>query len=66
MSAPPCIPLNLLLTEAEFGVLTEVGDENTLSPEEALKSILEEYVELRANHPHLYVQFAVFRDRFLK
>ena len=66
MSAPPCIPLNLLLTEAEFGVLTEVGEENTLSPEEVLKSILEEYVELRANHPHLYVQFAVFRDRFLK
>jgi hypothetical protein len=60
------MPLNLLLTEAEFGVLTEVGDENTLSPEEALKSILEEYVELRANHPHLYVQFAVCRDRFLK
>jgi len=55
-----------MLTEAEFGVLTEVGEENTLSPEEVLKSILEEYVELRANHPHLYVQFAVFRDRFLK
>jgi hypothetical protein len=66
MSAPPRIPLNLLLTEAEFSVLTEVGEENTLSPEEVLKSILEEYVELRANHPHLYVQFAVFRDRFLK
>ena len=66
MSAPPCIPLNLLLTEAEFGVLTEVGEENTLSPEEVLKSILEEYVELRANHPHLYVQFAVCRGRFLK
>lgn len=66
MSTQPFIPLNLMLTEAEFGVLTEVGDENTLSPEEALKSILEEYVELRANHPHLYVQFAVFRDRFLK
>jgi hypothetical protein len=66
MSAQPFIPLNLMLTEAEFGVLTEVGEENTLSPEEVLKSILEEYVELRANHPHLYVQFAVFRDRFLK
>ena len=66
MSAPPCMPLNLLLTEAEFGVLTEVGEENTLSPEEVLKSILEEYVELRANHPHLYVQFAVCRDRCLK
>ena len=66
MSAPPCIPLNLLLTEAEFGVLTEVGEENTLSPEDVLKTILEEYVELRANHPHLYVQFAVCRDRFLK
>jgi hypothetical protein len=66
MSAQPCIPLNLILTEAEFGVLTEVGEENTLSPEDVLKSILEEYVELRANHPHLYVQFAVFRARFLK
>lgn len=66
MSAQPCIPLNLLLTEAEFGVLTEVGDENTLSPEDVLKSILDEYVELRANHPHLYVQFAVCRDRCLK
>ena len=38
MSAPPCIPLNLLLTEAEFGVLTEVGEENTLSPEDVLKT----------------------------
>ena len=66
MSAPPCIPLNLLLTEAEFGVLTEVGEENTLSPEDVLKSILKEYVELRANHPHLYVQFAVCRVRCLK
>jgi hypothetical protein len=66
MSAPPCMPLNLLLTEAEFGVLTEVGEENTLSPEDVLKSILEEYVELRANHPHLYVQFAVCRGRCLK
>ena len=66
MSAQPGIPLNLLLTEAEFGVLTEVGDENTLSPEDVLTSILEEYVELRANHPHLYVQFAVCRERFLK
>ena len=66
MNASPCMPLNLLLTEAEFGVLTEVGEENTLSPEDVLKTILEEYVELRANHPHLYVQFAVFRDRFLK
>lgn len=66
MSAPPCIPLNLLLTEAEFGVLTEVGEENTLSPEDVLKTILEEYVELRANHPHLYVQFAVCRGRCLK
>ena len=66
MSASPCMPLNLLLTEAEFGVLTEVGDENTLSPEDVLKTILEEYVELRANHPHLYVQFAVCRNRFLR
>ena len=66
MSAQPGMPLNLMLTEAEFGVLTEVGEENTLSPEDVLKSILEEYVELRANHPHLYVQFAVFRDRCLK
>ena len=66
MSAQPCIPLNLMLTEAECGVLTEVGDENTLSPEDVLKTILEEYVELRANHPHLYVQFAVYRARFLK
>ena len=65
MSAQSCISVNLMLTDAEFGVLTEVGEENTLSPEEVLKSILEEYVELRANHPHLYVQFAVFRDRFL-
>jgi hypothetical protein len=66
MSAQPCIPLNLMLTEVEFGVLTEVGEENTLSPEEVLKTILEEYVELRAHHPHLYVQFALFRDRFLR
>ena len=66
MSAPPCRPLNLMLTEAECGVLTEVGDENTLSPEDVLKSILEEYVELRATHPHLYVQFAVCRGRCLK
>lgn len=66
MSTPPGMPLNLLLTDAEFGVLTEVGEENTLSPEDVLKSILEEYVELRANHPHLYVQFAVCRARFLK
>jgi hypothetical protein len=66
MSAPPCIPLNLVLTEAEFGALTEVGEENTLSPGDVLTSILEEYVELRANHPHLYVQFAVCRDRCLK
>jgi hypothetical protein len=66
MSAQPCIPLNLMLTEAEFGVLTEVGQENTLSPEDVLKSILEEYVDLRANHPHLYVQLAVCREWFLK
>lgn len=66
MNASPCMPLNLLLTEAEFGVLTEVGEENTLSPEDVLKTILEEYVELRANHPHLYVQFAVCRGRCLK
>ena len=66
MSAQPCIPVNLMLTDAEFGVLTEVGEENTLSPQEVLKSILEEYVELRANHPHLYVQFAVCRGRCLK
>jgi hypothetical protein len=66
MSAQPCIPLKLMLTEVEFGVLTEVGEENALSPEEVLKTILEEYVELRANHPHLYVQFAVCRDRFLR
>jgi hypothetical protein len=55
-----------MLTDVEFGVLTEVGEENTLSPEDVLKTILEEYVELRANHPHLYVQFAVCRGRFLK
>ncbi len=66
MSAQPCIPLKLMLTEVEFGVLTEVGEENTLSPEDVLKTILEEYVELRANHPHLYVQFAVCRNRFLR
>ena len=66
MSAQPCIPLNLMLTEVEFGVLTEVGEENTLSPEDVLKTILEEYVDLRAHHPHLYVQFALFRDRFLR
>ncbi len=66
MNASPCMPLNLLLTEAEFGVLTEVGEENALSPEDVLKTILEEYVELRANHPHLYVQFAVCRGRCLK
>ncbi len=66
MRAQPFIPLNLMLTDAEFGVLTEVGEENTLSPEDVLKAILEEYVDLRANHPHLYVQFAVCRDRFLK
>ena len=66
MSAQPCIPMKLMLTEVEFGVLTEVGEENTLSPEEVLKTILEEYVELRANHPHLYVQFALCRDRFLR
>ena len=66
MSAQPCIPLNLMLTEVEFGVLTEVGEENTLSPEDVLKTILEEYVDLRAHHPHLYVQFAVCRTRFLR
>ena len=55
MSAQPCISMKLMLTEVEFGALTEVGEENTLSPEEVLKTILEEYVELRANHPHLYV-----------
>ena len=43
MSAQPCIRMNLMLTEVEFGVLTEVGEENTLSPEEVLKTILEEY-----------------------
>jgi hypothetical protein len=66
MSAQPCISMKLMLTEVEFGVLTEVGEENTLSPEEVLKTILEEYVELRANHPHLYVQFAVCRNRLLR
>jgi hypothetical protein len=66
MSAQPCMPLNLMLTETESGVLTEVGEENTLSPEDVLKTILEEYVEMRANHPHLYVQFAVCRGRCLK
>ena len=66
MSAQPCISMELMLTEVEFGVLTQVGEENTLSPEEVLKTILEEYVELRANHPHLYVQFAVCRTRFLR
>ena len=45
MSAQPCISMKLMLTEVEFGVLREVGEENTLSPEEVLKTILEEYVE---------------------
>ncbi|MEK6762731.1 MAG: hypothetical protein AABY96_08455 [Nitrospirota bacterium] len=53
MSAQPCISMELMLTEVEFGVLTEVGEENTLSPEDVLKTILEEYVDLRAHHPHL-------------
>lgn len=66
MRAQPCISMKLMLTEVELGVLTEVGEENTLSPEEVLKTILEEYVELRANHPHLYVQFALCRNRFLR
>ena len=66
MCAHPGIPMNLKLSEVECGVLTEVGEENTLSPEDVLKTILEEYVELRANHPHLYVQFAVRRGRCLK
>ena len=66
MCAQPCIRMNLMLSEVEFSVLTEVGEENTLSPEEVLKTILEEYVDLRAHHPHLYVQFALFRDRFLR
>ena len=66
MCAQPCIRMNLMLTDVEFGVLTGVGEENTLSPEEVLKTILEEYVDLRANHPHLYVQFALFRDRLLR
>ena len=66
MSAQPCISMKLMLTEMEFGILTEVGEKNTLSPEEVLKTILEEYVELRANHPYLYVQFAVCRNRFLR
>ena len=42
MSAQPGIRMNLMLTEVEFGVLTEVGEENKLSPEEVLKTILEE------------------------
>ena len=66
MSAQPCILMKLMLTEVECGVLTGVGEENRLSPEDVLKTILEEYVELRANHPHLYVQFAVCRNRFLR
>ena len=66
MCAQPGIPMKLMLTDVEFGVLTEVGEENTLSPEDVLKTILEEYVELRAHHPHLYVQFALCRDRFLR
>ena len=66
MSAQSGISVNLMLTDVEFGVLTEVGEENTLSPEDVLRAILEEYVDLRANHPHLYVQFAVCRGRFLK
>jgi hypothetical protein len=66
MSAQPGIRMNLMLTEVEFGVLTEVGEENTLSPEDVLKTILEEYVDLRAHHLHLYVQFALCRDRFLR
>ena len=32
MCAQPCIRMNLMLSEVEFGVLTEVGEENTLSP----------------------------------
>ena len=66
MCAQPGIRMNLMLTDVECGVLTGVGEENTLSPEDVLKTILEEYVELRANHPHLYVQFALCRDRFLR
>ena len=65
MSAQPFIPLTLMLTEAEFGVLTEVGEENTLSPEEVLKSILENMWNC-GPIIRIYVQFAVFRDRFLK
>ena len=42
MSAQPCIRMHLMLSEVEFGVLTEVGEENTLSPEDVLKTILEE------------------------
>lgn len=42
MRAQPCISMKLMLTEVELGVLTEVGEENTLSPEEVLKTILEE------------------------
>ena len=62
----PFIPLNLVLTEDEFDVLTEVGEDNSLTPEEVLKAVLEEYLALRAYHPFLYFQFAVFRDRSLK
>ena len=66
MCAQPGIRMNLMLSDVEFGVLTEVGEENTLSPEDVLKTILEEYVELRADHPDLYVQFALCRNRFLR
>ena len=66
MSAKVPSPLKTVLTQAEFGVLTMVAKDNALTPEGALKAILEEYVDLRANHTHLYVLFAVCRQRFLK
>jgi len=66
MNFHPFISLNLVLTEEEFDVLTEVGADNNLTPDEVVRAVLEEYMALRADHPFLYLQFAVFRDRSLK
>jgi hypothetical protein len=66
MTPERVVPLILVLTEAEFEVLTEVGEDNQLTPEVVLKAMLEEYVDLRANYPFLFFQFAVFREWCLK
>lgn len=66
MNFQPFIPLNLVLTEEEFDVLTEVGEENNLTPDAVVRAVIEEYLALRADHPFLYLQFAMFRDRSLK